>query len=55
MDFGRFNEIFNHLLWGVVLIGCSPSDKKLIELGIPALAKDVATGSLLYEEEIVKI
>ena len=48
------------LLLGVVLIGCSPRDKdnppmQVIELGIPALAKDVATGSLLYEEKIVKI
>ena len=40
----------------VVVFGCSQTDKaQVIELGIPTLANDVATGSLLYEEKTVKI
>ena len=44
----------------VVVLGCSQIDKinksrQVIELGLPTLANDVATGSLLYEEKTVKI
>ena len=44
----------------VVVLGCSPSEKndqsiQVIEISLPALANDVLTGSLLYEQKTVKI